>query len=58
MKYEIAVVLLWAIAMAATYLIIRQSSVLTLLAPLFAVCMIGSVIIVRRAASSSRPPAA
>jgi Na+/glutamate symporter len=55
MKYEITVVLLWAIALAATYLTTRQSSVLTLLGPLFVVCMIGSVIIVRRAASSSRP---
>ncbi|HEX9129227.1 MAG TPA: hypothetical protein VF850_08705 [Gemmatimonadaceae bacterium] len=49
-KPEIAVVLLWAIALAATFLVVGHTSVVTILAPLYAVCMIGSVITVRRAA--------
>lgn len=54
MKNEIAVTLLWTIALATTALVVRQASLLTVLAPLFAVCMIGSVVSVRRARMEAR----
>lgn len=54
MKYAIAVVVLWAIALGATYVVVRDPRVLTELGPLFAICMVGSVLMVRGAAGSRR----
>lgn len=58
MKPVVANVLLWSLAIAATAVILPDRSVFTTLGPLYAVCMIGSVVIVRRAQGSGRPPAA
>ncbi len=55
MKYAIATLLLWIIASAATMLVVKDARALTILGPLFAVCMIGSVVVVRRALTGSRP---
>ena len=49
MKYVIATLLLWVIALATTVLVVKDTSASTILGPLFAICMIGSVVIVRRA---------
>ena len=52
MKLEVKILLLWAIAVIATSLVVGQASVLALLCPLYAVCMIGSLVAIRRAAQS------
>ena len=52
MKAEVKVLLLWAIAVVATFIIVGRASEVTLLAPLYAVCMIGSLVSMRRAAQS------
>jgi hypothetical protein len=49
MKYVIAVVALWVLAIVATVAIIRERSVFTFLGPLYAICMIGCVRIVQQA---------
>lgn len=54
MKYEAATTLLWAIAIIVTFLIVKQNGVLTVLGPVYAVCMIGSIVTVRAARTSLR----
>jgi hypothetical protein len=54
MKHQITMLLLWAIAIAATFLTIHDRRVLTTLGPVFAVCMIGSIVTVQ-AAGRRRP---
>lgn len=48
MKYELVVLLLWAIGFAVTLYALPHDRI-TFVAPVFAVCMIGSVVTVRRA---------
>jgi hypothetical protein len=47
MKYELANLLLWLIAIIATILIVEAK--FTVLGPFYAICTIGSVIILRQA---------
>ena len=54
MKYDFTIVALWAIAVMATFLIVQETRFLTVLGPLYAVCMIGSVVTVRKARDVSR----
>jgi hypothetical protein len=54
MKYVIATLLLWVIALVATILVVNDTGALMILGPLFAICMVGSVVIVRRAVTGSR----
>lgn len=49
LKYELAVVLLWIIAVVPTLLIVRQTGLFTYLGPLYFLCMVGTVYIVRNA---------
>jgi len=56
MKYELATTVLWAIAVVVTILMVKQDGVLTILLPVYAVCMIGAVVTVRAARSSSGRP--
>lgn len=49
MKPEYSILALWAIALAATLYFTAETGAAIYLAPLFAVCMIGSVLIVRKA---------
>ena len=49
MKHELAVLFLWLIAFSTTFFLTREPQVLTHLGPVFAVCMIGSVLTVRAA---------
>ena len=48
-KYEAANLMLWAIAILAALFVLRNTDRFTLLAPVFAVCLIGSVLVVREA---------
>jgi hypothetical protein len=49
MKHQLAVVLLWSIAIGITFLEVRDARLLTILGPVYAVCMIGSLVTVRAA---------
>ena len=53
MKYDLTIVALWAIAVVATFLIVQETRLLTVLGPLYAVCMIGSLATVRKARNAS-----
>lgn len=53
MKYELATAALWAIAILITILTVLPEGSLTVLLPVFAICMIGSIVTVRAARSSS-----
>jgi len=48
MKTEITILALWLIAIVATLIIVKDASRFTYLAPVYAICMIGSVVTVRR----------
>lgn len=48
-KYELAVLALWLIAVVPTLLLVHQTGVFTYLGPLYFICMVGSVYIVRSA---------
>jgi len=54
MKHQLAVLSLWLIPVVATFAIIDDARVLTTLGPVYAVCMIGSIVTVR---SAGRRPA-
>lgn len=49
MKYELAVLGLWLLAIVPTFLIVRTTDLFTYLGPLYFICMVGSVFIVRSA---------
>ena len=57
-KFEAAAVLLRCIAFGATFLVARQLSAITVLGPLYAIRMVGSVVAVRYPAARSRHAAA
>jgi hypothetical protein len=54
MRPVVAVVLLWAIAIITTVALVPDRQVFTTLGPVYAVCMIGSVVVVRKALAPSR----
>lgn len=49
MKHELAVLALWLLAVVPTLLMVHQSGLFTFLGPLYFLCMVGSVYIVRSA---------
>jgi hypothetical protein len=48
-KYELAVLALWLIAVVPTLLLVHSSGAFTYLGPLYFLCMVGSIYIVRHA---------
>ena len=50
MKFVITILLLWLIAIASTLILVEDHGRLKMLLPVLGVCMIGSVVTVRRAA--------
>jgi hypothetical protein len=48
-KFELAVLVLWLIAVVPTLLLVRQTGLFTYLGPLYFICMVGTVYIVRSA---------
>ena len=48
MQSVIIIVLLWLIAIIATMLLVADTGAFTFLAPVYAICMIGSVVTVRK----------
>jgi hypothetical protein len=56
MKYEAVTLLLWLIAILVSLFVTRETGLFSWLGPVFAFCMIGCVLIVRKArAVASRP---
>ncbi len=49
MKYELAVLGLWLLAVMPTFFLVQQTGLFTYLGPLYFLCMVGSVYIVRSA---------
>ena len=49
MKHQAAILSLWLIAIVITFVTVRDYRLLTTLGPVYAICMIGSVITVRAA---------
>jgi hypothetical protein len=45
--HELVVLVLWMIAILATFLIIKDTGKFTYLAPVYTICMIGSLITIR-----------
>ena len=54
MKDELAVLGLWLLAVVPTLLLVHDSGVFTYLGPLYFICMIGSVYIVRNLKKKNR----
>lgn len=44
---EFVILILWVIAIVATFLIIKDTGKFSYLAPVYSICMIGSIITVR-----------
>lgn len=53
MKHELAILGLWGISIVATLLLVEGTAIFTYLAPLYAICTIGSVLTVRSARFSA-----
>jgi hypothetical protein len=49
LKHELAVLGLWLIAVVPTILLVQQTGLITFLGPLYFICMVGTVYIVRSA---------
>ncbi len=49
MKYELAVLGLWLLAVVPTFLMVQQTGMFTYLGPLYFLCMVGSIYVVRSA---------
>lgn len=49
MKYITAIVLLWGIALAATLLLVKDAQTVSNLAPVYFICLVGSIMTVRHA---------
>ncbi len=49
MKHELAVLGLWLLAVIPTFLLMQQSGMFTYLGPLYFICMVGSIYVVRSA---------
>jgi hypothetical protein len=54
MRHELADAFLWAIAIVVTLLTVSQPGAFTVLGPVYAVCMLGSIVTVRAARGSGR----
>jgi hypothetical protein len=54
MKYEAGTLLLWLIAILTTLFVTRDTGQFSILGPVFAFCLIGCVLIVRKA-RAARP---
>ena len=54
MKHEIAVLVLWLIAIVVTMLLVKEPGTFSRLAPVYAICTIGSVMNVRQARGAAR----
>lgn len=49
MKHELATIVLWLLALTPTLLLMRNTGYLTFLGPLYFLCIVGSLFILRNA---------
>ena len=49
MKHELAVLVLWLIAAVVTLLVVEETGLYTYLGPLYFICMVSSIYVVRAA---------
>jgi len=49
LKHEMAILVLWLVAVVPTLLLLRDTGLFTYLGPLYFICMVGSIYIVRHA---------
>ncbi len=49
MKYELSVLGLWLLAVVPTLVLVHQTGLFSYLGPLYFICMVGSIYIVRSA---------
>ena len=49
MKHELAILVLWLLAVIPTLMMVYQSGLFTYLGPLYFLCMVGSIYVVRSA---------
>ena len=54
LKYELTILVLWLLAVVPTFLLLRNSDMFTYLGPLYFLCMLGSVYVVRSARKGSK----
>lgn len=48
-KHEMAILLLWLLAVTPTLLLVHQTGAFSILGPLYFICMVGSLYVVRSA---------
>ena len=53
-RHELAVLGLWLLAVVPTLLLLRESGLFSYLGPLYFICMVGSVYIVRSARKANK----
>jgi hypothetical protein len=53
MKYEVVTLLLWLIAILTTLVVTHGTGLFSILGPVFAFCMIGCVLIIRKARAAA-----
>ena len=54
LRHELAVLGLWLVAVIPTLLLLRESGLFSYLGPLYFICMVGSVYIVRSARKGNK----
>jgi hypothetical protein len=54
LRHELAVLALWLVAVIPTLLLLRESGLFSYLGPLYFICMVGSVYIVRSARKGNK----
>ena len=54
MKHDMAVLILWLLAVVPTFLLVHQTGVFTFLGPLYFICIVGSLYVVRSAKKKER----
>ncbi|MFQ5340928.1 MAG: hypothetical protein ACE5F6_05220 [Anaerolineae bacterium] len=47
-RYELATLALWLIAVTTTLVVVRGTGLFTYLGPVLFICMVGSILVVRR----------
>jgi hypothetical protein len=54
LKHELAVILLWLLAVVHTLILVHQTGVFTYLGPLYFICIVGTIYVVRSAKRKER----
>jgi len=52
--HEFVILILWVIAILATFFIIKDTGLFAYLGPVYSICMIGSIVTVRHACNQTK----